>query len=108
MQDATKQRPKVDVGLERTGLGTHLIRLKRNLWDPEVVKIVAQCDVVFGCMDTVWRKKDCGSHFWFRRGRAEAVIRLAVRRFARHKRLARVAAYAGWRKDRRKARYRIE
>jgi len=56
VQDATDKRPKVDVlgdAIERTGLGNRVIRLKKNLWDPEVVKIVAQCDVVFGCMDTV-------------------------------------------------------
>jgi hypothetical protein len=39
--------------IERTGLGTQVIRLKKNLWDPEVVRLVAQCDLVFGCMDTI-------------------------------------------------------
>lgn len=56
MQDANDKRPKVDVlgdAIERMGLGTKVIRIKRNLWDPDVVKAVAQCDIVFGCMDTV-------------------------------------------------------
>ena len=49
-------RAKVDVlgdAIERTGLGTKVIRLKKNLWDPETIRAVAQCDIVFGCMDTV-------------------------------------------------------
>jgi hypothetical protein len=56
MADVAKKRAKVDVlgdAIERTGLGTRVIRLRRNLWDPEVVRQVAQCDLVFGCMDTV-------------------------------------------------------
>lgn len=56
MEDAKKERPKVEVladAIERTGLKTRVIALKKNLWDPEVVRAVAQCDVVFGCMDTV-------------------------------------------------------
>ena len=38
---------------ERAGLGTRVIRVPKNLWDPDVIRIVAQCDIVFGCMDTV-------------------------------------------------------
>jgi hypothetical protein len=56
MQDARDERSKVDVlgdAIERAGLGTRVIRLDRNLWDPEVIRAVAQCDVVFGCMDTL-------------------------------------------------------
>ena len=56
MDDAGKERPKVDVvgdAIERAGLGTSVIRLRKNLWDPAVVLDVAQCDIVFGCMDTV-------------------------------------------------------
>ena len=56
MQDAEQERAKVDVQaevIERMGLGTEVIRMNRNLWDPEVVRVVAQCDVVFGCMDTI-------------------------------------------------------
>ena len=39
--------------VERTGLGTRVIRVPKNLWDPDVIREVAQCDIVFGCMDTV-------------------------------------------------------
>ncbi|MEQ8165787.1 MAG: ThiF family adenylyltransferase [Alphaproteobacteria bacterium] len=56
MADAKLGRPKVEVqteAIDRAGLGTRVIHLKRNLWDPEVVRTVAQCDVVIGCMDTV-------------------------------------------------------
>ncbi len=52
--DAAAKRPKVEVirrAIEETGLGTELITLQRNLVDPDVVKHVAECDVVFGCMD---------------------------------------------------------
>ncbi len=56
MRDAALGRPKVDVqaeAIDRAGLGTRVIPLGRNLWDQEVVRKVAQCDVVFGCMDTI-------------------------------------------------------
>ncbi|MFT3938237.1 HesA/MoeB/ThiF family protein [Rhodopseudomonas sp.] len=56
MQDADRNRAKVDVigdAIERIGLGTRVIRLRRNLWDPQVVKSVAQSDILFGCMDTI-------------------------------------------------------
>jgi proteasome lid subunit RPN8/RPN11 len=56
MDDVKQKRAKVDVladAAERTGLGTEIIRLKKNLWDPEVIRQVAQCDVIFGCMDTI-------------------------------------------------------
>lgn len=56
MGDAREKRPKVEVladAVRRAGLGTKIIPINKNLWDPEVVKAVAQCDVVFGCMDSV-------------------------------------------------------
>ncbi len=56
MDDVREKRRKVDVlgdAIERAGLGTRVIRLAKNLWDPEVVRAVAECDIVFGCMDTV-------------------------------------------------------
>jgi len=56
MDDVRDERLKVDVlgdAIERTGIGTRVIRLANNLWDAEVVRAVAECDVVFGCMDTV-------------------------------------------------------
>lgn len=56
MDDVRAQKPKVDVlgdASERTGLPTRFIRINKNLWDPEVVRVVAQCDVLFGCMDSI-------------------------------------------------------
>lgn len=56
MADAAQGRAKVDVigdAVERMGLGTRVIRVARNLWDAETIRQVAQCDVIFGCMDTV-------------------------------------------------------
>jgi hypothetical protein len=56
MEDVRDQRKKVDVladAVERAGLGTRVIRIAKNLWDPDVIRQVAQCDIVFGCMDTI-------------------------------------------------------
>lgn len=56
MEDVEKKRPKVDVmerAIKNAALGTRVISIKGNLWDPEVVRAVAQCDIVIGCMDTV-------------------------------------------------------
>jgi hypothetical protein len=55
-EDAAKRRLKVDViadAIERAGLGTEVVRITKNLWHPDTVRAVAQCDVVVGCMDTV-------------------------------------------------------
>jgi hypothetical protein len=55
MEDARDRRLKVDVvgtGIRRAGLGTEVITIPRNLWDREAILAVAECDVVFGCMDT--------------------------------------------------------
>jgi ThiF family/Prokaryotic homologs of the JAB domain len=54
--DVEASRFKVDVqadAIERTDLGTRVIRLRRNVWDVDVVRAIAQCDVLFGCVDTV-------------------------------------------------------
>jgi hypothetical protein len=53
--DALTQRPKVDVAadaIRRADLGTEVIPIYANLYDSNVVRAVAQCDVVFGCVDT--------------------------------------------------------
>ncbi|MCB1880511.1 MAG: ThiF family adenylyltransferase [Gammaproteobacteria bacterium] len=55
MADARDRRPKVEVladAVWRMGLGTEVAVFERNLWDRDVVKAVAECDVLFGCMDT--------------------------------------------------------
>jgi len=46
---------KVDVlkcAIESIGLGTLVDAVPKNLFDPEAVKKISQCDVIFGCMDT--------------------------------------------------------
>ncbi|MEQ1809376.1 MAG: ThiF family adenylyltransferase [Terricaulis sp.] len=56
LEDAKQKRPKVDVladAVLRTGLGTRVIPLNKNLWDPEVIRAVAECDVIFGCVDSI-------------------------------------------------------
>lgn len=56
MTDANEKRAKVEVmktASERAGLGTRFVSIKKTLWHPDVVRAVAQCDVLFGCMDTV-------------------------------------------------------
>ena len=56
MEDAAQARSKVNVqadAIERANLGTRIIPLKKNLWDQDAVRTVAQCDIVFGCMDTI-------------------------------------------------------
>lgn len=54
--DARHGRFKVDVlarSVRLMGLGTEVVPVARNLFDAEVVKEVAECDAVFGCMDSV-------------------------------------------------------
>jgi len=56
MQDVRDNRPKVEVlgdAVRRAELGTHVITLQKNLWHPDTIREVAQCDIVFGCMDTI-------------------------------------------------------
>ena len=54
-KDADARRLKVDVSagaIEATGLGTIVETYPSNLKDRQVVKAVAECDVLFGCVDT--------------------------------------------------------
>ena len=54
--DAQKKRRKVDVlaqAIEEMGLGTTVRVVPHNLWSADAVREVAQCDMVFGCMDSV-------------------------------------------------------
>ena len=56
VDDADARRSKVEVfeaAARKTGLGTEIITHQANLWDEAVVRSVAQCDVVIGCMDTI-------------------------------------------------------
>jgi hypothetical protein len=55
-EDVYLGRPKVHVlasAIARMGLGQEVIPLQNNLLTPDIVKAVAECDVVFGCMDGV-------------------------------------------------------
>lgn len=56
MADAKSGRKKVDVlqeAIESIGLGISVQTFAHTLDHPEVVRAVAGCDVVFGCMDTI-------------------------------------------------------
>lgn len=56
MEDALNGRFKVEVlaqAIRRMGLGTKVVTFARNLFDPEVVRTVAEADIVIGCMDSV-------------------------------------------------------
>lgn len=55
IEDAALGRYKVDVladAVRRTGLNTEVKVLRKSLWNRDAVEAVAQCDIVFGCMDT--------------------------------------------------------
>ncbi len=56
MEDVRAGQLKVDVladAVRRMETGTRVVPLPLNLWTPEAVRAVAQCDLVFGCMDTI-------------------------------------------------------
>jgi len=55
-EDAYLRRPKVEVmarAIARMGFGTEVEIIPEDLATPKAVKAVAECDVVFGCMDGV-------------------------------------------------------
>ncbi len=56
LADATNNKSKVDClsdAIHGIGLGTKVVRINSNLWNPAAIRAAAQCDIVFGCMDTV-------------------------------------------------------
>lgn len=56
MRDARENRLKVDVAaraVRAMDLGTVVETRPHSLFDPDTVRAVADCDVVFGCMDSV-------------------------------------------------------
>ncbi len=56
MRDVEEGQYKVDVlarAIRTIGIGTDVVPLACNLFDPKVVRAVADCDLVFGCMDGV-------------------------------------------------------
>lgn len=56
MQDADNRVPKVDMlkaAIEKMGLGTVVNTHPHGLVSIDVIKGLSQCDVIFGCMDSV-------------------------------------------------------
>ncbi len=56
IDDAQSKRLKVEVAeraIRAMGLGTKVQVHAKNLFDPIVIREVAACDVLFGCMDTI-------------------------------------------------------
>ena len=54
-EDADQRRNKADVAaaaIDRIGLGTRPIPVPLNLYDPRAVAIVAECDLIIGCVDS--------------------------------------------------------
>lgn len=57
--DVQQKRPKVRVleeAIHATGLGTTVVALPKDLTDPAVIRLVATCDVIFGCVDSVFAR----------------------------------------------------
>ena len=55
-EDANLNRPKVEVlarAIGCMGLGTEVMPLVEDLASPRAIRAVAECDVAFGCMDSV-------------------------------------------------------
>ena len=56
LDDAQHARPKVEVlarSVKAMGLGTTVHPIQKTLFHADVVKLIAGCDAVFGCMDSV-------------------------------------------------------
>lgn len=56
VQDAAEARPKVYVladAIQRSGLPVRVVAIPKDLFHEDVVRRLAQCDVIFGCMDSV-------------------------------------------------------
>lgn len=56
LEDAYLKRPKVEVmarAIAAIGLHTEVEIIQSDLATPQAVKAVAECDVVFGCMDSI-------------------------------------------------------
>lgn len=53
--DAKAKRPKVQVihdVLVKVGLGPEILPIARSLYSAEAIRAVAECDIVFGCVDS--------------------------------------------------------
>ncbi|MEH7248740.1 ThiF family adenylyltransferase [Neobacillus niacini] len=56
LSDAHQGRKKVDVleeAIQKTGLPTNVIKFPASLNNREVLKRLSQCDILFGCMDSI-------------------------------------------------------
>ena len=56
MEDVRQRRHKVHVmrdAIRRVDTGSVAVAIAKDLWTQEAILALAQCDVVFGCMDTV-------------------------------------------------------
>jgi len=56
IKDALEQKKKVDVladAIEKSGLPTKVERYAKTLFNEDVIRKLAQCDILFGCMDSV-------------------------------------------------------
>ncbi len=56
LTDADNKLAKVIMmynAIEKTGLQTKVVPLAMSLFNPDVIRRLAQCDVIFGCMDSV-------------------------------------------------------
>ena len=55
--DAIAGRAKVEViaeAVRRAGLGTEIVPIAADLRSPQAVKAAAECDILFGCMDSAY------------------------------------------------------
>lgn len=56
VEDAQQRKPKAQMladAIHRIGLGTKVRVFNKNLWNQDAIKAVGECDIVFGCMDSL-------------------------------------------------------
>lgn len=56
---ASRRTPKVKVladAIEETELGTHVFPIQGDLYDPDTIRKVASCDLIVGCVDSVFAR----------------------------------------------------
>lgn len=56
---ASRRTPKVKVladAIEETELGTHIFAIQSDLFDPDTIRKAASCDLIFGCVDSVFAR----------------------------------------------------
>ncbi len=58
-RDADQRSLKVDVladAIEDSGLGNWVTAIPKDMCDPEVIQTIATCDLIFGCVDSVFAR----------------------------------------------------